>query len=449
MNTAGLVTNEFPLPAGSVPFGIVSGPDGALWFTEQGTGRIGRLTPSFAFTEFPLPWANSQLFEITVGWGGALWFTDGSGNIGELSTAGAFARYPIPTRPRAASGAPRGIAAGPDFAVWFTESAAGKVGRITVGGQQSISTNPPPGLVTEYNLPTATVAPQGIVFAPDGAFWFTEANGNRLGRITLAGAITEYDLPSPASEPFAIVVGPDSALWFTEAAEQVGRASIITSVTSPSSRPGRWARALSASRRAGRNVVVYRHQQRNHRPGVHQRNSHDALRTSGAVSTLYSSQRLSHRVGIVMGPDGKLWYTNRYQSVVGSIDAAGNRTQYPIPLDEPYAIVAGPDGALWFTDAQEGRIGRITTSGKLTVFQIPNAVSIQGITVGLDGAIWFTVMDGLTVGAQGGIGRVTTDGEVTQYPISTPNSGPYDITPGPDGALWFTESAPTRSGASP
>ena len=33
------------------PYGIASGPDGALWFTEQ-IGKIGRVTSTGAFTEY-------------------------------------------------------------------------------------------------------------------------------------------------------------------------------------------------------------------------------------------------------------------------------------------------------------------------------------------------------------------------------------------------------------
>ncbi|MGH7047975.1 MAG: virginiamycin B lyase family protein [Stellaceae bacterium] len=35
---------------------------------------------------------------------------------------------------------------------------------------------------------------------------------------------------------------------------------------------------------------------------------------------------------------------------------------------------------------------------------------------------------------------MTTAGTVTEYPLPTPNSGPYAITAGPDGAMWFTEA---------
>jgi virginiamycin B lyase len=51
---------------------------------------------------------------------------------------------------------------------------------------------------------------------PDGALWFTEHAGSRIGRITLQGAITEYLVPTRASVPMVIAPGPDGALWFTE-----------------------------------------------------------------------------------------------------------------------------------------------------------------------------------------------------------------------------------------
>jgi virginiamycin B lyase len=40
------VFTEFPLPtSGSGPFGITTGPDGALWFTEGSASKIGASRP--------------------------------------------------------------------------------------------------------------------------------------------------------------------------------------------------------------------------------------------------------------------------------------------------------------------------------------------------------------------------------------------------------------------
>ena len=38
--------------------------------------------------------------------------------------------------------------------------------------------------VTEYPLPAAGL-PEGITTGPDGALWFTESNGNRIGRLAV------------------------------------------------------------------------------------------------------------------------------------------------------------------------------------------------------------------------------------------------------------------------
>ncbi len=87
---------EFIVPtAKSGLGGITAGPDGNLWFTEEGTiqngkfiggNQIGRITPSGIITEFALPTANSGPTGITAGPDGNLWFTEFNGNkIGWIS----------------------------------------------------------------------------------------------------------------------------------------------------------------------------------------------------------------------------------------------------------------------------------------------------------------------------------------------------------------------------
>lgn len=84
-------------------------------------------------TEYPAPF--NGLSGIAAGLNGAMWFS-GDGNIGRITTAGVVTAYPIPT-PNVDS---ISITAGPDGAVWFTETylyAGGnfaKIGQITTGG---------------------------------------------------------------------------------------------------------------------------------------------------------------------------------------------------------------------------------------------------------------------------------------------------------------------------
>jgi virginiamycin B lyase len=75
MTSSGRVT-EFPIPtAGSDPRDIVAGLDGSLWFTEEHSNAIGRITLSGQVTEFPVPTANSDPEGIVTGPDGNLWFT--------------------------------------------------------------------------------------------------------------------------------------------------------------------------------------------------------------------------------------------------------------------------------------------------------------------------------------------------------------------------------------
>src|SRR5438094_3952481 len=70
---------EYPLPTpDSSPQGIVTGPDGALWFTENLCNNIGRITAGGAVTEYPIPTPDSHPVGITTGPDGNLWFTESS-----------------------------------------------------------------------------------------------------------------------------------------------------------------------------------------------------------------------------------------------------------------------------------------------------------------------------------------------------------------------------------
>src|SRR5207248_2461200 len=104
---------------------------------------------------------------------------------------------------------PHGITAGPDGNLWFTQYNGNQIGRIT-----------PAGSVTEFPpLPTSDSYPNRITAGPGdqhrSSLWFTELGTNKIGRITRDGAVTEFSLPTN-HEAFGITVGPDGNLWFTE-----------------------------------------------------------------------------------------------------------------------------------------------------------------------------------------------------------------------------------------
>src|SRR5262249_28616765 len=52
---------------------------------------------------------------------------------------------------------------------------------------------------------------------PDGALWFTEGATDKVGRITTAGLLQEFGTGITAgSTPTGITLGPHNNLWFTE-----------------------------------------------------------------------------------------------------------------------------------------------------------------------------------------------------------------------------------------
>jgi streptogramin lyase len=193
------------------PLSITVGPDGNFWFIEQVPGRMVRMTPEGVFTEYefppdPNPNYNVQPNNITAGPDGNLWVTTsslGPKGIGivQMTPGGAMTEFPVP----GVSGLIQGITAGPDGNLWFTDRTGNNIGRMTLGGA-----------VTLFPIPTTNSQPLSITASPDGNLWFTECSGNKIGRITTEGVITEYAVYSASSCPGGITAGPDGNIWFTE-----------------------------------------------------------------------------------------------------------------------------------------------------------------------------------------------------------------------------------------
>ncbi len=172
-----------------------------------------------SITEYPVPTVNANPFGIAAGPDGNLWFTEpGAGKVAKITTDGTITEYPIPM----VYSVPRGIAAGPDGNLWFTEENAGKVASITTDGT-----------ITEYAIPTAYANPWDIAAGPDGNLWFTEVSGNKVAKLTVSGTFTEYAIPTANSFPYGIVSGPDGNLWFTERAGNVAKISPIPTPAPP------------------------------------------------------------------------------------------------------------------------------------------------------------------------------------------------------------------------
>jgi streptogramin lyase len=238
----GLVT-DYPIPTEakstkepeySYPEGIAQGPNGILWFTDDGTNSeseylIGRISTSTGkIEEFPIPPKDSYPHQIAEGSEGDMWFTvvsAGAGMIGRITSAGAVTLYPIPTEKSSTKepeySYPEGIAQGTDGYMWFTDAGTNDEDKSFIG-RINTSTDK----VEEFLVQTKNSYPHGIARATNGSIWFTESpEVSKVGEVSPAGAISEFSVPSTSNAPDGIASGPDGNMWFTEGfeANAIGR----------------------------------------------------------------------------------------------------------------------------------------------------------------------------------------------------------------------------------
>jgi virginiamycin B lyase len=274
-------------------------------------------------------------------------------------------------------------------------SRAARTSIIVLGGLSCAAGASLGAVFEEFLVPTPASAPQGITKDWRGDVWFTEFEGNRIGRIDRGtDAITEFPIPTPNSGPASIIsvltASTTFEMWFTEfRGNQIGKISrdgIITEYRLPSASSG---------------------------PRV-----------------------------IVENVDGGLWFTEFEGNRIGRIDRSGQITEFAIPTpgSGPYGITVATDYSLWFTEFHANKIGRIALNGMITEYSIPtpNSGPLE-IVAGPDGAFWFTES------RANKIGRIIGSGVTTEFPLPLPDRGPEGISNGP-GGLWFTERSANRLG---
>ena len=219
--------------------GIAAGTDGEMWFTgrsydpvaEETKPYIGTVDSKEAITEYPLPigagrneslpgWSDPAA--ITLGPDGNMWFLDDGHNVenhplyGSITPTGAVTEHPL-TRliqiPGGESAYFNSMALGPDNAIWFP-SGRESVARVTAAGE--VTEVPVTGVGNSY-----WESPGDIVGGPDGNVWFVYG-GSSLGRITPSGAVTIF---TQAAKEYisTIALGAEGELWYPGGTEIMDR----------------------------------------------------------------------------------------------------------------------------------------------------------------------------------------------------------------------------------
>ena len=330
-----------------------------------------------------------------------------------LLSFGFLAEYPLPTRSGQTAGdssKPWDITLGPDHNLWFTEQDpkfGNRIGRIT-----------PAGAITEFSQGLSTMAwPSGISANPyDDRVYFTEFRGNRVGILdTSQQTITELPLMPDDSQPAdTFFVEPNDVYISQSNSNGFSELDIFANPTfipcdSSSSCPtpstpdsGPWGMA------SDNNDYFYFTERFAGRIGVY------GIDASTGQGKTFEFETPSHQQGkpsqplsIVEGPDGNLWYTDFMADAIGKItplDPKTNQvtiTEYPLAAgSRPWGITPGPGGFLYFTENGGNAIGRIDPgSGAIEVDPLPHPDrGPRGIAVDSNGILWFTETNGNAIG---------------------------------------------------
>jgi virginiamycin B lyase len=173
-STTALSVREYPVPAGSHPHDVAPARDGGVWYTAQGSGRLGWLDPKTGRTRHVALGNGSAPHGVIVGPDGAPWITDSGLNaiVRVDPKTRRVRRFPLPASSgyanlNTATFDRRGV-------LWFTGQ-SGIYGRL----------DPRVGKVRVFAAPRGE-GPYGITTTPSGVVYYASLAGSYLGRVNVA-----------------------------------------------------------------------------------------------------------------------------------------------------------------------------------------------------------------------------------------------------------------------
>ncbi len=315
--------------------------NGTLWISGQNHDQLVAIQPDGSMNFYAMP-ANSGPHGIAFDRNGQLWVAlEFAGEVIRLDPAHpdyeTAAKYDVrldcTTCVQKINTHPHGLTIAQDGqTVWYTGKATGTLGRINPNG--TVETLP---IAQPYHRAAIVGSvPIYIHAEADGTLWFTELVGNAIGRITPTGQIDEFKIPTPNSRPIALVSGADGHLWFTEeASNKIGRIQrdcdtncLITEFPLPKSQDNLLLAALAFD--AENNLWVQQYVDGNHPfptgsdhlikidRQILTANPQDISTLSIDCYDVPTTNTILHR--IILGSDGKLWFTELNTDKVGKVE---------------------------------------------------------------------------------------------------------------------------------
>jgi virginiamycin B lyase len=259
-------------------------------------------------------------------------------------------------------------------------------------------------IITEYELPRATIAPHDVRTDAEGYVWYSNFSEPYLGRLDpRTGAHEEfaYPLPKPDFPAGALALEPD--------------------------RDGNWW--LAVMFQSGLMKFDSRRRTFRHYPLP------AALQSDTAQQSMVMP-RQSH-------VDGKVWTNDVFTHSILRLDLATGAYERVDPFEgmpiggsrqhSPYGMAADRDNNLYFMDFGDENVGRVDAKTfRATIYPTPTPHSRPRRTMlDDDNHLWFAEF------AANKLGMFDLDREsIREWDVPTPNSYPYDVYLDRNGELW-------------
>lgn len=275
--------------------------------------------------------------------------------------------------------------------VWFTESGADRIGRLTY-------TDTTRYVFRDYKL-EAESSPSGLT-SGGGFIWFTESGTDRIGRLDPeTGTLDEFECPAGAY-PADLDHASDGSVWFTERMrDRIAR--LVVTATDDYAVEEHFTASLSDGRPQG--IVV-------------------------AGRSVYFAQTENDRVTRFSPPDTWL----QLYDLPGASDAPNG----------PYELALESADVVWTTERGGNRITRIEV-GTYPLVTPHTLTPTHSVPMGLardarNGHLWFTQW------AAGQIGRFVPGSGIEYYPLPLRDLAPTAVAVDGGGHVWVVASRPSR-----
>lgn len=202
---------HIPLGPGSSPHGVIVGPDGAAWVTDDGLNAIVRVDPATRAVEiWPLAGANANLNTAVFDPAGVLWFTGQNGIVGRLDPASQPPGTELTPLPAPRGQGPYGITVTPGGEVYFASLAGSYLGRVVQAADGSFT-------LAAIDPPTPDQGTRRVWSDESGILWSSQWNAGQVGSYDpAADRWEEWPLPGDGPQAYAVYGDERDDIWLSD-----------------------------------------------------------------------------------------------------------------------------------------------------------------------------------------------------------------------------------------